>query len=156
MQIWYPQFKGDVDRLEKVQRRDIKLVKGFKNYPYEKRLLLLNLTTLDYRRQRNDMIQVFQIFKGFDKISSDVFFTCNSSDRTRGHSYKLYKSRPATKLRANSFSQRTVNNWNELPEEVVSANTIDSFKGRLGRFWINHPTKFSTNLVIIMGTIIFS
>jgi len=37
----------------------------------------------------------------------------------------------------NSFSVRVVNIWNSLPNWVVSANTSDTFKARLDKFWYN-------------------
>ena len=33
------------------------------------------------------------------------------------------------------FTVRIVNLWNSLPENVVSANTVNTFKNRLDKFW---------------------
>jgi len=38
-------------------------------------------------------------------------------------------------LRKYSFTIRIVNLWNSLPENVVSANTVKTFKNRLDKFW---------------------
>ena len=35
------------------------------------------------------------------------------------------------------FSNRMVNKWNSLPNWVVSANTTNTFKARLDKFWHN-------------------
>ena len=35
--------------------------------------------------------------------------------------------------RSNFFSVRVVNSWNQLPEEVISAKTVNSFKNRLDK-----------------------
>jgi len=35
------------------------------------------------------------------------------------------------------FSYRIINNWNSLPEFVMSASTTDSFKNKLDKFWSN-------------------
>ena len=35
----------------------------------------------------------------------------------------------------NCFTNRFVNTWNGLPNWVTSANTTNTFKNRLGKFW---------------------
>ena len=45
-------------------------------------------------------------------------------------------------LRKYSFSQRVIDDWNSLPEDVVSSETIIQFKNRLNKFWKNKNTKF--------------
>ena len=37
--------------------------------------------------------------------------------------------------RVNTFSQRTVNDWNALPKHVVEAPSINSFKNMLDEHW---------------------
>jgi len=54
---------------------------------------------------------------------------------TRGNSLKLKSIRTHYNLRKYSFSIRTINIWNSLPELVVTANTIDCFQTRLDKFW---------------------
>ena len=73
--IWYPIFRTDELEIEKVQRRATKLIPGFQNLTYEERLKKLNLTTLAYRRQRTDIIQVHRIIRQYDKIPLDHFFS---------------------------------------------------------------------------------
>ena len=54
---------------------------------------------------------------------------------TRGHSLKLANNRYRYDLRKFSFPPRIVNVWNSLPEIVISADTTDTFKRRLDKFW---------------------
>ena len=56
IQAWRPHYQKDIDLLEKVQRRDTRMIDGFKTKPYEERLQLLGLTTLETRRLRGDLI----------------------------------------------------------------------------------------------------
>jgi len=48
---------GQIEELEKVQRRATKLVRGCRNLLYVERLKYLKLPTLRFRRCREDMIE---------------------------------------------------------------------------------------------------
>ena len=57
---------------------------------YSDRLQKFGLTTLETRRLRGDLIDVFKMFKGFDNITLNDFFKL-SSTTLRGHTLKIYK-----------------------------------------------------------------
>lgn len=80
------------------------------------------------------MIEVFKLLKGFEQVDASKFFTLSEDDRLRGHSYKLAKFRSRLDIRKYFFSNRIVDAWNALPQDVVSADTINLFKSRLDRF----------------------
>ena len=48
----------DIEILENVQQRATRWVKGLKNKCYADRLRILNLTTLEKRRKRRDLIVI--------------------------------------------------------------------------------------------------
>ena len=56
----------------------------------------------------------------------------------RGHEYKLKKRYCRTQLRANFFLYRVVNLWNRLPDDVMSASSVNTFKLRLDKYWANY------------------
>ena len=89
------------------------------------------------------MIQVYKIMHGIDKVDKDRLFTMNPYVATRGHSQKIFKKRFRLNIRANTFSNRVVDNWNSLTEDIVNASSLNAFKSRLNRFWRDYPTKFS-------------
>ena len=64
-------------------------------------------------------------------------------NKTRGHEYKIFKKQCRTKYRLKSFSHRIVETWNSLPAEIVSAESVNSFKSLLNKHWRNEPFKFS-------------
>jgi len=71
-------------------------------------------------------------------ISAEIarnFFEFCHHDRTRGHSLKLQKNRVLTDLRRHFFSERIVNIWNSLDENVVSAPSINSLKNKLNKLY---------------------
>ena len=94
---------------------------------YQDRLKHLKLPSLAHRRRRGDIIQYFKIIKGLDNIPCERFFTFAES-RTLGHCYKLIKPRCETSFRLRSFSQQVITDWNSLPYDVVTAQTLNSFK----------------------------
>ena len=67
------------------------MINGFSEIKYEtKDLKKLGLTTLETRRLRGDLIEVFKILKGYDDIGEDIFFV-RSKSSLRGHQLKLQK-----------------------------------------------------------------
>ena len=58
IQAWRPYLKKDV--LERVQKTATKMISGLSEMGYEERLKILGLTTLETRRLRGDLIEVFK------------------------------------------------------------------------------------------------
>ena len=140
--IWFPLHKQEALEIEKVQRRATKLVPGLRNLDYSDRLKQLNIPTLYYRRKRTDMLQVYRLLRGIDKIDYNQFFTL-SQNSTRGHEWKLEKPRAVSSIRANSFSNRVINDWNNLDSSVVNAGDINAFKTALESHWADDPNKWN-------------
>ena len=93
IQAWSPHFRKDIECLEKVQHRAIKLVKGFKKYSYEDRLLMLGLTTLEERRLRGDLIETYKILSGKERVNSEDFFHFSHTGYNLcGHSVNISKT----------------------------------------------------------------
>ena len=67
---------------------------------YEDRLRCTGLISLEDRRSRGDIIQVFKVFKGLDKLDYRQFFQLSNNDRTRGHKYKIIKQRSRLEIRS--------------------------------------------------------
>ena len=122
---WSPRLEKDKKLIEGVQRRATKLIANLRKLDYESRLKLLNLPSMVYRRARGDMIEVWKYLHGKYEVN-DHFFQLDQS-RTRGHSMKLIKTRCNKSVRQHFFSNRVVSTWNNLPELVVNAPTMNTF-----------------------------
>ena len=133
--IWGPCYMGDLKLVEGVQRRATKIVSGLHDMPYEDRLKELALPSMEYRRKRGDMIQCYKIMKGLVRMEKKELFTMIPSNNTRGHNQRLLRQQTKKAARAISFSQRTIRNWNSLPQTVIDAPSVDAFKNRLDEAW---------------------
>ena len=122
--VWSPFKIRDIKLIEGVQRRATRLSRDLRNEPYNIRLTTLGLPTLQFRRERADMLQVFKILNGYEDIDSSRLFTLSSTG-LRGHSLKLFKERSRLLLRKQTFTQCVVDSWNNLPGNVVNAPSIN-------------------------------
>ena len=89
--VCFPRLIKDKKPLEGVQRRATKLIPDLSNLPYEERLKKLDMPSLQYRRHRGDMIEVYKIVHGFYGVNVDVL-PRETATATRGHTFKLKKS----------------------------------------------------------------
>ena len=144
--VWYPKRETDVDKLERVQKRATKLIPQLAKKPYDERLRILNLPTLKYRRYRRDMIELFKMIKGiYDPMCIPCVEIRELSEdliRTRGNRYKLIQHHCHYDLRKFNFTNRVIPIWNSLSDCVVSAETVNTFKNRLDRFWSNQDVLY--------------
>ena len=133
-QIWAPKLQRQIDSIENVQKRATKLLPGYENLSYEDRLRKPNLPTLTYRRLRGDLIETYKILTNkYDPEICENFIELRKDSNTRGHSLKIYKQRCKLNVRKNCFPHRIVEAWNSLPDQVIKAETIQQFEGRLDK-----------------------
>ena len=94
----------------------------------------MQLSTLEGRRLRGDLIQAFKLLKGLDQINYNNFFVLDENTSTRGHTLKVAKPRARLHIRLRSFSHRVINCWNNLPVEIVECQSLNNFKYKLSMF----------------------
>ena len=133
---WSPWTEADKECLEKVQRRAVKMISGLTSNEYIGRLAELGMETLEERRHRMDMAQVYKIVTGKDRVKSETWFTMGRDGQrmTRGnaHPLSLKKQRARLEVRRNFFSQRVVDDWNTIPAVIKDARSVTSFKRLYG------------------------
>ena len=113
------------------------MVGEFRGLSYEEMLEMTGLDSLEKRRLRGDLIKYSKIVKGYSSVSAETFFKfadSRSSTYLRDNTCKIYKQRSRVDLRKYFFSQRVVDTWNRLPQEIVDAESVNSFKARVDKF----------------------
>ena len=104
-----------------------------KNYSYQERLARLNLPTLAFRRLRNDMIEIYEHFKVYDKETITPTFQPRTRP-SRSHNRMLIPPIARDGIRGlqyNLFYYGSVTTLNNLPNDVPIAPSVYSFKHRL-------------------------
>ena len=87
------------------------------------------------------MIETFKILNNvYDK---DVVpsLILNNNVNSRGNSLELSFTRAHLNLKIFYFTSRIVNNWNSLPDIVITAPNINLFKNKLDECWKNQVIK---------------
>ena len=121
--------RGMIDAVERVQRRAKKLLTSCVGLPYEMRLKKLKLPTLLYRRTKADLILLFDLLAG--DLWSLVFPSLTISTYER----KLVTTGAHKDCRKFFFGNRVIQEWNRLPQSVVSAGDSYGFRTLLDAFW---------------------
>jgi hypothetical protein len=142
-EIWNPNDIANVNLIEKVQRKFTKQAfarAGNPTISYNDRLRILNANTPEFRRGISDLSIMYTMINAFVSLNPTEFFsTLNGRYATRGHNHRLALSHVMNKTSPSQFfSNRVVPIWNSLPEPVVNAKSLDSFKKQL----YNLPTKY--------------
>jgi hypothetical protein len=129
--VWSPVYKTDVTKIESVQRRFTKRLRGLACLPYKDRLQFLSAETLELRRLKQDLLTMFKIINGIIDIDVSQFFELNNYSQTRGHDLKLVKTINNNNARAFSFACRRTDCWNALPADTILATSITVFRNLL-------------------------
>ena len=137
---WCPWTQGDKDILENVQRRAIGMVTNFKGRTYEEKLAEAGMITLEARRKRGDLIQAYRTLHGVDDVEAGNWFEMvqprpgASADnpgwtRNTSGSFNLRsKEIGNNEYRRSFWSQRVIEPWNGLPNQVKEAKSLNDFK----------------------------
>ena len=90
----------------------------------------LGLWTLEERRNRADLLEVFKLCKGLSLTISHVFH-CQQYHEHSG-SYCQDRKEPLSSGPAPFlFSQRVIHRWNGLQQEVINSTSVNVFQNGL-------------------------
>jgi len=125
--VWNPSKEMDIKKIEGVQRRALKSIKGWAEKSYEDRLKCAGIETLKQRREKIDMIHVYKFMKIGDRKFNHVSDRHNINTRSVKNE-NLIQEKCRTNIRQHFFDNRVVNKWNNLPLELRNVETVKKFK----------------------------
>lgn len=142
--VWNPVLMQDICKVESVQRRFTKRLKGIRNLPYTSRLTNLGLDSLHCRRTKADLCMCYKIINNYTCTQVASALTFSSTKQTRGNSRKLDKSHISSVRDGHSFSKRIINAWNSLPDCAVLSRTVKTFKFEISKL---HFSDYCVNYI---------
>jgi ribonucleases P/MRP protein subunit RPP40 len=94
------------------------------------RLFVLDLPTLEERRSRGDMIQMFKIKNEIDRVKLHNPIQFSTSSPTRSHKAKIRRQivKKGGLLRHNLSTNRVTVRWNQLTQAMVNLSNVNAFK----------------------------
>jgi hypothetical protein len=135
--VWNPSLLKDINLIENVQRSFTRKVCFLCNLPavsYDQRLLMFNLDSLEMRRLKCDLVELFKIVHKYSACSIyETLNFChnNAYNVTRGHRLKIAVVRTRKYSFKHFFINRVLNVWNFLPDSCFHSNLISVFKNKL-------------------------
>ncbi len=130
-----PILSWDGQAQESVLKPVVKIDKGLRHVPYVTALQRLRLFSLARRRIRGDLICMYRMMHGLLGFPCDAVFAAPTRIGLRGHTFKTHQQRCKTRRRQHAFNIRVVPYWNKMPEEIVNASSVETFKLRLDARW---------------------
>jgi hypothetical protein len=133
---WSPWTAHDIENIESVQKKAVKMVSGLISKEYEARCREIGIKTLAERRIDQDMAQVYRFHKGSGGLQAEkIFVRANTRagpvTRLTGSASNFKIPAARVEIRRNSFAVRTISKWNELPEEIKNSSNATGFKKAL-------------------------
>ena len=133
--IWNPYKKIEIDKIEKVQKfftRQLYRKCGMKYVQYSERCATLSIETLEIRRNIYDICLLHKIcYHQTNLLHTEIFQF--SSRPKRKHDYQIIVKQK-NNLTKNSFVNRTVMQWNNLPAEIANTSNSVLFKYKLRKY----------------------
>lgn len=139
--LWHPSLISDIKLIEGVQRTFTSKISGVQHLNYWKRLQALGLMSLQRRRERFIIIQVWKILH--NQCPNDVNIVFNAPSR-HGITAKVpainkSSSNRNKSLYDSSFAVLGPQLWNCLPGHLHDVAVLDGFKQELTKFLLTFP-----------------
>ena len=141
--LWNPSKIKDIQTLENVQKEFTRRISGLQAFDYWERLKELKLQSLQRRRERYSIIQVWKMIHGYapNNIGMVFYDSARLGVRARIPIFNYKAQTSISTAYDDSFGVKAARLWNILPKDVNTQTTLESFKIALGEFMLKFPDK---------------
>jgi len=145
---WNPWLARDIEILERVQMRAVKMVGGLAGTTYQERLDELGLQSLEARRNEADVLLMHKVIHGACKVNGEKWHNARSGARTGARPQtraatdltRLEQPRARLEVRRNFYTVRIANGWNQLPQDLRETAKPSTFKQALRKLRAHAPS----------------
>ena len=142
-EVWSPFKIKDINTVEQIQRSFTSRIEGLNKLNYWERLHELGILSLQRRRERNIIIQLWKIKFKINPNTINIEF----KEHKRSTAVRAI-IKPIPKVRGmlltqydQSFVVRSARLWNAMPPRLSHVTTLDVFKSSLDKFLQKIPDK---------------
>jgi hypothetical protein len=138
IQAWSPYHRGDIDKLERVQRRVSKHIQGLTDLEYSERLKVLGWTTLEARRERGDVIFAYQHLHNNVDVDLNWQWQPATDLGTRANNAPRLVLPPVVKncaQREHFYTYRAAKSWRDLPSEIANSTNVNNLKNTYDKYY---------------------
>ena len=131
--VWDPYTARNTQQLEAVQRRSARFVTGDYKTTSSTSQMITNLgwSSLQQRRIEARLVMMYRITHDLVDIPAAQYLHPATVMHIRGHSQRYMLPFCRTDVYRHSFFPAGIRLWNQLPEHVATAQTLESFKAGL-------------------------
>ena len=133
VQIWAPGNKSWQDKLERVQKRALRLIPSLSGLDYQTKLEKTGLLSLCDRRKMFDLVEMYKRTK-----KGVVRYQINSKNTRSAENKLLEVPKFRLDIRKNSFSVRASQEWNQIPKPLRDSETLFMFKKNIKKYLSSH------------------
>ena len=141
--LWNPSSPSDIQLLEGVQRTFTSRISGVQHLDYWDRLKALRLMSLQRRRERYIILQVWKILHALSPNDLNIQFATTSRFGVKAQIPCLNKSSSMRhqSMYDSSFAVLGPRLWNTLPNQLRAIADTSKFKHELTEFLLTIPDK---------------
>ena len=133
--VWDPYKVSHINSIEQVQRAFTKRIKHMKDFDYWQRLKILNIMSLQRRREKLTILFIWKLKHNLVPNVVDLCFSKN----TRNKEQAILKPMPTCRgkpltVYENSFVVKGAKLWNKLPGKLTQISSLSVFRNKLDKY----------------------